>query len=122
MDDNQLDIDFEAPPLRNLRLLEPSDPAERGGVDRRVEPLRATYPEVIEYIRRLAIEAVRAGRTKLGIAQLWEVTRWNLWTEAREQGFKLNNDFRAPCARYLMATSPELVDVFETRRRTCDDD
>lgn len=118
MDDNQLGLVFEAPPIA-----EPTDPKERASIDERFAQFRAAYPEVIEYVRKLALEAVRAGRMKLGIAQLWEVARWNLWSAAREGGFKLNNDFRAPCARWLMATEPELADVFETRRRSsCDDE
>lgn len=118
MDDQQLGLVFEPPPV-----VEPVDSGERASIDERFEKFRATYPEVIDYVRRLAIHAVRAGRERLGIAQLWEVARWNLWSEAREQGFKLNNDFRAPCARWLMATEPELAGVFETRRRSsCDDE
>lgn len=118
MDDLQLGLVFDAPPI-----VEPTNPAERLSIDERFEKFRAAYPEVLEYIRKLAVHAVRAGRTKLGIAQLWEVARWNLWSEAREKGYKLNNDFRAPAARWLMATEPELLDVFETRRRSsCDDE
>lgn len=118
MDDSQLGLVFDVP-----SVVEPTDVNERLSIDERFAAFRAAYPEVLEYIRRLAIHAVRAGRTRLGIAQLWEVARWNLWSEAREKGYKLNNDFRAPAARWLMATEPELADVFETRRRSsCDDE
>lgn len=119
MDDSQLGLVFDPPPVVEATV----GTTERASIDERFEAFRAAYPEVLEYIRKLAIHAVRAGRTRLGIAQLWEVARWNLWSEAREKGYKLNNDFRAPAARWLMATEPELVDVFETRRRSsCDDE
>jgi hypothetical protein len=56
VDDNQLGLVFEAPPIA-----EPTDPKERASIDERFAQFRAAYPEVIEYVRKLALEAVRAG-------------------------------------------------------------
>ena len=114
---SQLGLVFDPPPV-----VEVIDADERKSIDERFADFRADHPEVLEYVRKLALEAVRAGRDRLGIAQLWEVARWNLWSAARDNGYKLNNDFRAPAARWLMATEPELAEVFETRRRSsCED-
>lgn len=116
--DAQLGLVFDPPPVVDI-----TNADERKTIDERFADFKAAHPEVLEYIRKLALDAVRAGRAHLGIAQLWEVARWNLWSAARENGYKLNNDFRAPAARWLMATELELAEVFETRRRSsCDDD
>lgn len=117
MSDLQLGLVFDPPPV-----VDASSPEDRKTIDERFAVFRAAHPEVLEYIRQLALDAVRAGRERLGIAQLWEVARWNLWSAARENGYKLNNDFRAPAARWLMEIESELVNAFETRRRLCEDD
>jgi len=114
---DQLGLVFDPPPV-----VEVLDSDKRKTIDERFVEFMTAHPEVLEYIRKLALDAVRAGRERLGIAQLWEVARWNLWSAARENGYKLNNDFRAPAARWLMITEPELAEVFETRRRSSVDD
>ncbi|MEO6601930.1 MAG: hypothetical protein ABIQ16_18775 [Polyangiaceae bacterium] len=111
----QLDMVFEIPPVDDA-------PSERATITQRFEKFRAEHPEVMAYVRKLALDGVRAGREQLGIAQLWEVARWNLWSAARDNGYKLNNDFRAPAARWLMSVEVELAGVFETRKRTSEDD
>jgi len=124
-DHDQLPLDFTAPPPvidEDVVYEADADGTRRPSIDERFAGFRAEHPEVMEYVRNLALSAVRAGRLRLGIAQLWEVARWNLWSAARENGYKLNNDFRAPAARYLMATEPELLDVFETRARPSGDE
>ncbi len=70
-------------------------------------------------VSELSLTAVRAGRKRFGIAEPWEVARWTIRLETKDpDGFKMNNDFRAPLARLLMARHPELVGVFAIRKRT----
>jgi hypothetical protein len=77
----------------------------------------AAHPEVYAELRRLALDKVREGATRLGIKALWEEARWCLGLQCSDGLYKLNNDYTAPMSRKLMANEPELVDVFEVRRR-----
>lgn len=73
-------------------------------------------PHVYDALRRFALEARRAGRTRIGIKALFERVRWYTAVEARDDTFKLNNNHHAAYARLLMAHEPELQGFFETRQ------
>lgn len=104
---------LESTPKRTRRA-----PRKPRTIEERCAAFDREHPEVYAELRRLAIEAARAGRSRLGIAQLVEVARWNLETGARDAaGYKLNNDYRAVWARRLMAEHQELAGVFELRDR-----
>lgn len=93
-------------------------PQRRPSIEERFLLFHAQHPEVFELLRALALEAVRAGRKRLGIAALWERMRWEYDLKAKDgDGFKGNNSFRALYARALMATEPMLAGVFELRER-----
>jgi hypothetical protein len=78
-------------------------------------------PQVYAKLREFALEAVRAGRTHLGIAMLYERARWYTQVEARDgTEWKLNNTHRAYYARLLMFLEPELRGVFELRTSKAD--
>jgi hypothetical protein len=89
----------------------------RPTISERWEAFDAAHPYVYETIRRLALDAVREGRKRIGIGELWEVARWKLHVHAEENSYALNNDFRAVVSRLLMEREAELVGVFETRQR-----
>lgn len=109
MHDDIEDEEDVPPPAATLR-------PRPASIVERCETFDRAHPEVYTELRRLALEAVRRGRRRLAIAQLVEVARWNLNTDARDaEGFKVNNTFRAVWARRLMADEPELAGVFETR-------
>lgn len=76
------------------------------------------HPEVYELVRRFAFEALAKGRTRIGIAAVWERIRWHFDVERDDAGagYKLNNSFRAYYARRFIADHPQLADLFETRR------
>ena len=86
-------------------------------IDERWAAFNAVHPQLYRECRRLALEAVRRGRKRFGIAAVFEVARWNLALPDDEDGFKANNDFRAVVSRLLMEHEPELADVFEIRTR-----
>src|SRR5215469_13235406 len=84
------------------------------------EAHHAANPQIYETLKRFALDAVRAGRTHLGIAMLYERARWYTMVETKDDTFKLNNTWRAYYARKLMTEVPELRDLFETRKAKAD--
>jgi hypothetical protein len=81
-------------------------------------------PAVYELLRDLALRAtVKRGRTKIGIAMLFEVLRWEFYLKADEnEEFKLCNDYKAPYARLLMKQEPQLKDIFNLKKSRVDND
>jgi hypothetical protein len=99
----QMEIGFGPPPRK------PS------GLDLRFERYHAAHPQVYTVLVRLARQAKEAGELRVGMKALFEVARWKLRVEAREQGFALNNSFTSRYARYIAARCPDLATLFETR-------
>lgn len=77
-------------------------------------------PHVYQALRRLALDLARNGRSRIGIGMLFEVMRWQRLVATTGEEWLLNNDYRAPYARLLMASEPELAGIFETRRSKAD--
>lgn len=76
-------------------------------------------PDVYEALKKFALQAKRSGRTRLGIAMLYERVRW--FTTIETSGtFKVGNTWRAYYARKLMKEEPELAGFFETRKSKAD--
>lgn len=76
------------------------------------------HPGVYRLLRRLAFQAVRAGATRLGMKNLYEVARWNRMMEGLPESddqFRLNNNWTGMYARLLMENEPALDGLFETR-------
>ncbi len=84
-------------------------------IDIRFSAFHAANPHVYETLVRLAREAVRRGKERVGIKALWERMRWELWIETDDPEFRLNNDFTSRFARLIMSREPDLAGVFETR-------
>lgn len=104
--------------LHRSQTLATERTGRRRTIEERCADFDAAHPEVYAEIRRLALAAYRAGRRRIGIGQLVEVVRWNLATDAAdEDGYKVNNDYRAAWARRLVAEHPELAPLFELRAR-----
>ena len=76
-------------------------------------------PRVYGEVVRLAREwrAIHGPTSRVGIATLWEHLRWSSGIATTGDDFKLNNTWRAPMARLVMAREPDLAGVFETRGR-----
>lgn len=74
-------------------------------------------PEVWALFRRFTLEAISAGRKRLGIALIFERMRWEtMLTSDDPDGFKLNNNHKAFFARKFMAERPEYTSLFTTRK------
>jgi hypothetical protein len=78
-------------------------------------------PGVYSAIVRLARQRRDAGWPTGSIAQIFEILRWEAdLLIVSDDGLKLNNDFRAPYARLVMATEPDLAGFFHTRAQRSD--
>ena len=79
-------------------------------------------PRVYETLVRLARQWVAmTGRHKLGIATLYERTRWEIALATNDPDYKLNNNWRADYARLIMAQEPDLDELFDVRRSDADE-
>lgn len=88
----------------------------------RFEQFHDENPRVYETLVRLAREWItRTGRRKLGIATLFERTRWDIAIATNDPDFKLNNSYRAFYARLIMQENPDLAGIFECRASEADD-
>lgn len=88
----------------------------------RFERFHEANPHVYRTLCRLARQWVnRTGRRKVGIGALFERARWEISIETNDPDFKLNNNYRAYYARLIMATEPDLGELFELRRSAADE-
>ena len=75
-------------------------------------------PWVYDKLRTMALQLKRSGRNSYGIAALFEVLRYEYAMKTKsDDGFKLNNNFRALYARKLVQNEPELEEFFRMRVR-----
>lgn len=84
------------------------------------ERYHADNPEVYAKLVEFATAAVDAGAAHIGIGMLYERLRWYTAVEARQDTFKINNNYRAFYARKMMAEYPRLAGIFETRASKAD--
>lgn len=82
----------------------------------RFDEFQRKHPEVYDELVRLAQEWRDAGKTKCGIAMLFEVLRWQRGIfRYRGDDFKLNNDFRSRYVRLICERDPDLGAMFDQR-------
>ncbi len=93
----------------------------RQTIAERAAAFHAENPWVMRELIVLALEGVRAGHKRLGMAQLFEVLRWNQSLETMGDPWKLNNTYRAWYSRRIMELEPDLAGVFATRGSSVDD-
>jgi hypothetical protein len=116
LDELAAEAELEA---RELELTgPPATPAEReASIQARFEAFHDAHPEVYDELVALARDAVRAGRSRIGVGMLWEVLRWNRTLRGVEDpsGFKLNDHYRSRYARLIMEREHDLAGIFEVR-------
>lgn len=108
---DQLGLFDVRPPLVSL----PDQGEVEDATDARFRAFHAENPEVYRELRDLALAAVRSGRRRVGMKQLFEVLRWNRGLVTTGDEFRLNNNYTSRYARLLMEQEPSLTGVFETR-------
>lgn len=109
MDQLEIDFDFE----------EPQDDS----IPERFRRFHSRNPSVYFSLVSLA-RKFREKRpdSKLGIAMLYEVLRWNYYMNTNsDEEYKLSNDFRACYARLIMDQEQDLAGIFQTKRSVADE-
>ena len=86
-------------------------------IEERFARFHSRNPQVYRELRDLALHAVRRGRRRGSMKQLFEALRAESLLATEGEDWKLNNSYTALYARLLMACEPELEGWFETRRR-----
>lgn len=75
-------------------------------------------PELIAFVTRRALAAARNGARRLSAKALVEEARSSrIVTVDGRRDFAVDNSFTAPLARLLMQREPELIGLFEIRKR-----
>ncbi len=69
---------------------------------------------VLATLLRLARDHLARGVAFLSVKRLWEECRVSL-EASRDGGYRLNNDFTASAARWLLEQEPRLAGVIRTR-------
>jgi len=76
------------------------------------------HPWVYTRLKELALNLRRSGVRHYGISGLYETLRYEASMKSKdEEGFKLNNNFRALYARMLAQNEPGLAEFFKFRLR-----
>jgi hypothetical protein len=87
-------------------------------IEEAFEEFHSANPHVFTELVKLARRAKERGFVQYGIGALYEVFRWERGpTASDDDGYKVNNNFRAIYARKIMAEHPDLAGFFRTRAR-----
>lgn len=77
-------------------------------------------PKVWELFKRFTLQAIRAGRQRIGAKMIAERIRWETFVGDRDGEFRINNNFPAYYARKFMSEFPEHEGIFQTRASRAD--
>ncbi len=84
---------------------------------RQFQQFHRENPNVWSTLIRFTKQVKAAGRSRYGIAAIFERVRWHIAIETKGDDFKLNNNHKACYARLLTATYPEFDGLFQLRSR-----
>jgi hypothetical protein len=81
------------------------------------------YPEgipapICDKFERLALDVASMGYKRYSADSVLHRLRWHYHIEKGDRGFKCNNNWTAPLARWFLKRHPELPKFFELRERT----
>lgn len=91
--------------------------ASRPTIEERWQSWSVANRHVLVELLRLAREHLSRGARFVSVKKLWEECRVSL-SASKDGGHKLNNDFTAAAARWLIDQEPRLAGVMKTRKRT----
>lgn len=74
--------------------------------------------EVCDLFEQLALQIQESRFRKYSARAILHQIRWHHHMVKHEVGFKANNNWTAPMARWVMKKNPELEGFFETREQT----
>lgn len=102
--------------MAQMSLLPIAATSQHGTHAERFERFHLANPHIYDDLVMPTRRAAHRGRKRVGIAQLYEVLRWQYVLEADNDGdFKLNNNYRSFYSRKIMECECDLRGVFETR-------
>lgn len=106
--------------MDNQRYLDltPIDFANHTGltIEQAFAQFHQANPHVYQNLVSMTRELVQKGRTRLGIAMLFEALRWSyMLVNDPTSEFKLNNNYKSRYARLIAEQEPDLQDVFQLR-------
>lgn len=102
--------------------VKPEDPAflvvPSTDLEQRFKAFHEKNPHVYRRIEEKALELARAGRSRIGIAELVEDLRYDPSLRSAGEAFKLNNSYRAFYARLLVHRQKSLEETIQLRKQT----
>ena len=80
------------------------------------------YPEgvpvdVCRYFERVALDLIAMRFARCSADAILHRCRWHWQVERGDRGFKINNNWSAPLARWFLKIHPEAAGFFELRER-----
>ena len=73
-------------------------------------------PKTYETFKSLAFKSKKIGHTRFSARGLFQVMRWKMGGEIKNDGFKYNNNYTPYYVRLLEKEHPEFIGFFEKRR------
>lgn len=79
------------------------------------------YPTVYQRFKQLAFDAKRIGHKHFSARGLFQVMRFKMGGDVKDDGFKYNNNYTPMYVRLLEKECPEFVNFFEKRKSKSDE-
>jgi ribonuclease HI len=93
------------------------DVPDDSDIQRKFQQFHDQNPHVYRDLVRLAREAKKMNRKRIGIEMLYGHLRWDhmMTTEDPESNYKLNDHYTSRYARKIMKENPDLNEIFQVR-------
>ncbi len=79
------------------------------------------YPNIYKKFKELAIEAKNIGHKHFSARGLFQVMRFKMPGDVKDDGFKYNNNYTPMYVRMLEKECPVFIDFFEKRKSKSDE-
>ena len=74
-------------------------------------------PDVCLHFERVALAVHGMGFPRYSADAIMHQVRWHWQVEREDRGFKCNNNWTAPLARWFLARNPQAAGFFELREK-----
>jgi len=88
---------------------------EGASIQERFESFHHLNSWVLVALERLTEDALRHGRSRLGIKHFVEVLRWQYGRQTTGDEFRLNNNYSSRYVRLMLRRHPDWAEHFQTR-------
>ncbi len=92
--------------------------AEKKTIEQLYAEFKTRNPVLVDELATLALKANEHNVHRIGMKHLIEVLRWDRTIKGDTKPFKINNNYAPLLARDIEDTYPELVGIFEKRKRS----